>query len=736
MRRIAAVLTLIVAIAYAAPLFGGSTFVGRDHLTATIPAKTAIAQSLSHGHLPEWWSNADLGVPLIANPAHSVLYPPTWILAFTPIPFGVDLLMILHVLFAGLGAASLSRRLGADNVGATLAGTAFMLGGFTSSTLIHGVPLITLAWLPWVAWATDRVAEQQTLRRVLALAAILAGEIMAGDPSFLIIGSVLAFGIVLCRAEQKLRAVAAVVAAHIAAVALAAVVIIPALVLARASARSAGVSHDAAVTWSLHPLRILELFWPQVFGDPNQPTEHLARVVADAAAPLKLSPAWALSVYVSLPIVVFAVIARRRARWLGVLALVFVVIALGKYTPIYGVYRFAMLPERFVRYPEKYIAGTLLLVCVMAGVGWTSARDLNRRGLIAVAATLASFAVLVGVVAIARTSIAHALAADLSPAIDTSAGASRAIKGGLTSVAVCLVVFGAFCLARTRRWALPVGAGILIAHFISLHYQTLPLFDRAIVERPPAILRAELPARLWGPTQHMTRPDDLLVNRARSLYDSASPNVASPFGFQYVLGYDQGHDGTFNTWAPRLEAAGEGAAERYGAALSIVPHQPADEVYGPYALEHNGSARPRAFVTTAWHWSSVEPSAEELLGTSGVLLTGAGPDGTGRDLVPCSIQSPRPEVVRIACDAPADGYAVLLDAYAAGWSAMVDGVDAKIERADIICRAVRVSAGHHVIEFRYSTPGLFIGAIVSLSGWLLLLGAFIADLRRRARRSI
>lgn len=726
MRRIAAVLTLIVAIAYAAPLFGGATFVGRDHLTGTIPAKTAIAHALSSGHLPQWWSDADLGVPLLANPGHSVLYPPTWILAITPVPFGVDLLMILHVLFAGLGAAAFSRRLGADSVGATLAGTAFMLGGFTSSTLVHGVPLLTLAWLPWVSWATDRVAERQTLRRFLTLAAIVAGEIMAGDPSFLIIGSVLAFGIALCRADRKLRAVAAVVAAHVAAVALAAIVILPALGLARASTRSAGVSHNAAVTWSLHPLRILELFWPQVFGDPNQPTEHLARVVADSAAPLKLSPAWALSVYVSLPVLVLAVIARRRTRWLGVLALVFVVIALGRYTPIYDAYRFVMLPERFVRYPEKYVAGTLLLVCVMAGVGWTCARDLTRRGLIIVASTLGAFALIIAIVAIAHGSIAAALAANLSPSLDTSAGISSAITGGLTSVAVCVIVIGSFYLAQKRRLALFVGAGVLVAHFISLHYQLLPLFDRAIAQRPPAILKAERPARLWGPTQHMTRPDDLLVDRARALYDSASPNVAAPFGFQYVLGYDQGHDGTFDRWAPKLEAAGDRAADRYAAALSIVAHEPADEVYGPYALEHNTDARPRAFVTTAWHWAATEPSVDELFSTNGVMLTGSGYDGAGHELVPCTLESPRPEIVRMTCEAPADGYAVLLDAYAAGWAATVDGAPMKIEHADVICRAVAVRAGHHVIEFRYSTPGLTVGALVSLVAWLLLLAGYVA----------
>src|SRR4051812_24501540 len=127
--RIAASLALVVVVAYAAPLLGGATFVGRDHLTGTVPAKQAIADALHAGHLPEWWDGVDLGVPLAANPAHSVFYPPTFLVGVVPMPFAADLLQILHVLLAGLGSAALARRFGANSWGCVLAGSAFMLGG-------------------------------------------------------------------------------------------------------------------------------------------------------------------------------------------------------------------------------------------------------------------------------------------------------------------------------------------------------------------------------------------------------------------------------------------------------------------------------------------------------------------------------------------------------------------------------------------------------------------------------
>ncbi|HEX9103148.1 MAG TPA: YfhO family protein, partial [Polyangia bacterium] len=89
---------------------------------------------------------------------------------------------------------------------------------------------------------------------------------------------------------------------------------------------------------------------------------------------------------------------------------------------------------------------------------------------------------------------------------------------------------------------------------------------------------------------------------------------------------------------------------------------------------------------------------------------------------PCAIASSRPEAVELACAAPAAGYAVLLDAYAAGWRATVDGAAAPIVRADAVVRAVPIAAGAHTIALRYRTPGLRAGALASLLAWLAWLG--------------
>ena len=67
--------------------------------------------------------------------------------------------------------------------------------------------------------------------------------------------------------------------------------------------------------------------------------------------------------------------------------------------------------------------------------------------------------------------------------------------------------------------------------------------------------------------------------------------------------------------------------------------------------------------------------------------------------------------------------------YSDGWSAKVDGQNAKIYKANGMYMGIFMTAGEHKVELNYMTPGLKMGAVVSLAGWAAL--AILALLRRR-----
>ena len=123
---VAATLAAVAAALYARQLFGAETFVLRDHLTYTWPERQILSSALRSGRIPEWNDLVGFGTQFAASSANGVTYPPLWLVAALPLPLSMDLVMVLHVLLAGIGTALFARRLGANALGAAFAGAGFM----------------------------------------------------------------------------------------------------------------------------------------------------------------------------------------------------------------------------------------------------------------------------------------------------------------------------------------------------------------------------------------------------------------------------------------------------------------------------------------------------------------------------------------------------------------------------------------------------------------------------------
>jgi hypothetical protein len=74
------------------------------------------------------------------------------------------------------------------------------------------------------------------------------------------------------------------------------------------------------------------------------------------------------------------------------------------------------------------------------------------------------------------------------------------------------------------------------------------------------------------------------------------------------------------------------------------------------------------------------------------------------------------------CHADRPGYAIFTEQYDPGWSATVDGQMTGIVRANLVMRAVPLSAGDHVIRLDYHAPGIQFGLSVTLVALFGLLG--------------
>jgi hypothetical protein len=161
-------------------------------------------------------------------------------------------------------------------------------------------------------------------------------------------------------------------------------------------------------------------------------------------------------------------------------------------------------------------------------------------------------------------------------------------------------------------------------------------------------------------------------------------------------------------------------------------------IRGSFRLVHSGDVKiyenldvlPRAWLVGRWRWSMDDEQTLTLLQSEGfdpaaeVVLAGTGLPGertlevAGATVIVLVYE---PERVIVQVDAPHDGWLVLSDAFYPGWEASVDGNRATIERADVLFRAIRVSAGSHQVSMRFRPTSLRVGAVISVVALLSVL---------------
>lgn len=243
-----------------------------------------------------------------------------------------------------------------------------------------------------------------------------------------------------------------------------------------------------------------------------------------------------------------------------------------------------------------------------------------------------------------------------------------------------------------------------------------------------------------------------MVEMALASHDTAVPNMAYAHGFADVPGYDPALAKRLSDLVERAEKGG--AADRIAVWLDIehliLPTEIAGNANllpagkspdGASVLVANPSHRPRAFVAPRWMYGPDSAAFTAILtddlDPARVVIARDEPvvgEGSAEaPPVPCAISRNRPEEALLECDSPAGGYAVLLDAWAPGWTATVDGEPQAIERADVVARAVRVGPGPHSIRFSYVTPGLWLGMAVSGGAWIAWALGMILLRRRRSQ---
>ncbi len=374
-RLFPAVLCLLVVAAVFGPLaLPDRVLAARDMAFLHLPLRADFQRLLADG-LPRWDPWLHGGQPVLSNPHYAAWYPSTWLLSFLPPHVALQWSILLHAMLAFAGAWRLAKRWGCGTAARAFAAIAYTSSGYFAALPGLLLVFIGMAWWPWAVAAGDRVTHPaagespaRRLRSVLALAIVLALQMLNGDPAAVLAscGALAALGIDAHRqAARPWRRLAAALGL---ALALSAVQTLPGALRLRDSARGAGLAAEAAGAWSTRPLRLIETAFPHLFGDPVRDEEDLyfGWRLHDREYP------FLVSIYPGILVVILGAAAllrggvpRRLGLGLGVAA--GLLLGLGRHGPLWPlVQRLPVFSQ--LRYPEKFLLLSLALLTFAAAL--------------------------------------------------------------------------------------------------------------------------------------------------------------------------------------------------------------------------------------------------------------------------------------------------------------------------------------------------------------------------------
>ncbi|HEY7417104.1 MAG TPA: YfhO family protein [Ktedonobacteraceae bacterium] len=309
-------------------------------------------------HLPLWNPYFAGGQPLIADPLSALFYPPTYLVLFLSLRNYYFVLIMGHLIFAGLGMFLLARHaVRLSRFPALVAAISFMATPRLISHLGAGhiTLLQTVSWYPWLAlacWATVR--DPYCWSPLLGICIALA--LLAGHPQMAYYGLLMTAGLAgwllvkrwrLEGPRAVLMSIAGLIAAGMIGLLLAAIHLLPLMEFTAHSTRQLSV--DSMDAYPLHS------FFRALIVQPPPTSAAWEGLISPGPAVLALA--------------LFAVTILWRKTWPLLLAIVLVaMLAMGYASPLYwlAVHTLPYLVQ--FRSPARIWFVALVMIALLAGM--------------------------------------------------------------------------------------------------------------------------------------------------------------------------------------------------------------------------------------------------------------------------------------------------------------------------------------------------------------------------------
>lgn len=758
------------------------------------PEHLWIRNALMSGDFPLWDPFVGFGQVALADPVRHMLYPPMMLLRLVPsAALGFNLAVALPFPVAAAGLYLFLRRRVSDRA-AALGAAVFAVSGPMLSTS----NMLNFSWsvatIPWALLAVDMLVERPTTRRFAFAAMTYAMFLLACEGTTLIGGAVLtaAYGFFRASKGTRIRAGARIVASGLCGIALAGVMFLPFLATTANSPRAEGIDPRVPAFWSLHPLNLAQAVSIDILGDPIGETGDRGWINDLNGYP----EPFIYSIFFGITVLALAALGcgsaiRRWERWFWiVVGGVTLLIAFGRFVPVYGAMRTILPIVDALRFPVKFVVLTALAISVLAAFGWETVETRDEptdtdRSPGSTRIVLWGLGAVSALCLMALTVLALGLGtpvvlgfAEWMRVRDPFVAADF-LEWSLQSAIPHILVISASCAAAlwmatrlpsVRKYGMAILFATAIVDPLASGWDLFPMAHVENLGEPPWAQKVRdrderlyVGGRLQFVIDRVPDADNVLfaaglplstnskiesiacISRYMATFPSAW-RVRDSFSFDNAMLWPREYWQARNRFRSASHEERLRFLRRAGVGSYLVPwteltgasvvHE--DALFEPVALWQFDTSSPRVLVTTDW---SVDADTASAVGRSfedrsTVLVSSeASPAGlTGSATADGAriLEEGHSRLLIEASSSTDDGFLVVRDSFAGGWTVFVDDQPAEIVRADGLFRAVRIAAGTHQVDFRYEPPGLRAGLVLTTLS-ALVLGSLVF-LRRRSER--
>ena len=773
-----ALLGLAVAVVWFCEdiIFRGHVPFFRDLATYSYPLKYSLAKSFNEGEIGLWDRHMAAGFPILAAFQAGAFYPPN--VAFYLLSFfdALRCIFLLHFLIAATGAYCLCRRWKSPPYLSMVAAILFAFGGTTVSLTNLLNHFQTTVWLPWMVLCWEHLLDERSWKTFSLLTIVLLNGLLAGSPEVYVfsLGILVLDGFRLSARGQGLtviRMTFLLVIVNLIVVALGMIQFLPTFELLLESRRGGLIPFNEASYWSLRPMSLLGLIFPDKEVDGNSPLGM--RLFFAPEAPFLLSHYIGVLSMLGVCAWFYHASWRERVLNLSVIA-ASLVLALGSLSPVYTFLFEHVAAFRSIRFPEKFFFLTFVFVLFVVLRGLAALHDAKHAHRHFAAAVLLSLLFLWGGVYSFLRLQPEVLYAQLTHWSQTDSGASSAsavlfnLERQIAVTAALFIVY--FCgsieiLGNTLKHGL-VTVIVLLDIVTANKPLKLALDSEAVTSNKPVLQQPDLSRNrlFYYPSGANLHPSSLLVGGRPSFektvalsFDNLLPNAGVLYGFDYFQEIDalarQPYT-DFLDFANRLPPEKRIKIFRSLNIRYVVAFQPLEiqglRLVGRFPehfswLYEVDQPVPRSYIastiineTQTGRILELMSSAEFDPAQQVILMEPVAQDSNRSTAGKTRIVQYTNTNVVIEALLNAPGILVLTDSYYPGWKVFVDGQESSILRANHFFRGVRLTPGTHRIEFKYQPLSFTIGASISFLTLIVLSGISIVRYFawRKSRRQL